>query len=138
VIRLDKLGAEEQEWQNRIGELEQAQHNLGEEIRLDLLAAERRDQIVRDEENQSAGLEQLSGKEREQPDNLDRLAAKELEQRERVDKSRGQLTVPFSKILLSSSSVTVVVYRDFQKGAYFLGTTKGSVSKIPNFLSLLF
>ena len=51
---------EEEERQAKIGELEQTQNNLGEDIRLDLLVAGRREATVKEEASQTNRLEQLS------------------------------------------------------------------------------
>ncbi|GAB1210488.1 hypothetical protein APSETT445_009282 [Aspergillus pseudonomiae] len=71
VIRLESLEADEEKRRTIIGTLEQTQHELGEEIRLDLLAAGQREQALRDDEAQTARLKPLSEEEQENQRNLD-------------------------------------------------------------------
>ena len=99
-IRLDKLETEERERHGKIGQLRQTQHNLGEQIRLDLLAEEQRDTAARRDEEQEPGsknggaetevkqrrrLDELAASEREKLAAIEHLEARERQLQENLD-----------------------------------------------------
>ncbi|KNG82127.1 hypothetical protein ANOM_009865 [Aspergillus nomiae NRRL 13137] len=85
VIKLESLEVDEEKRRTIIGTLEQTQHELGEEIRLDLLAAGQREQALRDDEAQTARLKQLSEEEQENQRNLDQFRAQTARQQDVLD-----------------------------------------------------
>ncbi|PIG81823.1 hypothetical protein AARAC_011973, partial [Aspergillus arachidicola] len=85
VIRLESLEADEEKRRTLRGTLEQTQHELGEEIQLDLLAAGQQEQALRDDEAQTARLKQLSEEEQENQRNLDQLRAQTARQQAVLD-----------------------------------------------------
>ena len=86
IIRLETLKAQEQAKEARIGELEQTQNDLGEEIRLDLLVADRREAVAQEETSQMSRLAELSNREHEKQASLGRLAAEESERKLRLER----------------------------------------------------
>ena len=79
IIRLETLKTQEQAKEARIGELEQTQNDLGEEIRLDLLAADRREAVAQEETSQMSRMAELRNRQHEKQASLGRLAAEETE-----------------------------------------------------------
>ncbi|KAF5127199.1 hypothetical protein E5D57_008127 [Metarhizium anisopliae] len=88
IIRLETLQNEVQERQSQIGELDKRRADLGEEIRLDLVAPNRQNQSA--QVDQEARLLELSGQAIEKQNNVNQLAALNREKQQETQRLEGE------------------------------------------------